>query len=77
MQTKFDPGALPSQTLVLPFQRLSVAAEPYRARVGRPERDAALRKTCSQVVIPQRLEDFAWIFLALTSLAALVLSLLI
>jgi hypothetical protein len=70
MQTKFDPGALPSQTLVLSFQRLSVAAEPYRARVGRPERNAALRKTCSQ-------EDFAWIFLALTSLAALVLSLLI
>jgi hypothetical protein len=77
MQTKFDPGSLPSQTLVLPFRRLSGGAEPHRGRVDLSDRAATLRESCSQVVTAQRFENLAWISMALTSLVTLVLSLLV
>jgi len=77
MQTKFDPGVFPSQTLVLPFRRLSGGAETHRAPVGLSDRAATLQETCLQVLIAQRVENLAWMALALTSLAALVLSLLV
>jgi hypothetical protein len=77
MQTKFDPGSLQSQTLVLPFQRLSGGAGTHNASVGLSARTATLRETSLQVLPAQRVEDLAWIALALTSLAALVLSLLV
>jgi len=77
MQTKFDPGSFHSQTLVLPFQRSSGRAGTHGARVGLSDRTATLRETCFKVVIAQLVEDLAWIALALTSVAALVLSLLV
>jgi hypothetical protein len=74
MQTNLDPGAIRSQTLVLPLQRLACGVN-LRSRRGNEPRAAVPGFTRCQFLTSHRGENLAWTLVALSSLAALVLSL--
>lgn len=75
MQTNLESAAIRSQTMVLPFQRLTDRASATRARFGWHDRGMAAPGVQLGFAISDRREDLVWVCLGLCSFGAVALAL--